>query len=84
MTDTPSSRYGQLPSLELPTCLEFLKLKNFPLKTFPAVNEPIRPTKDTLFIYGPGHKRNQASFDVDCLVIQVDRLAVLDARKELT
>lgn len=71
MTDTPSSRYGQLPSLELPACLDFLKLKNFPLKTFPAVNEPSRPTEDTLFIYGPGHKRNQASFDVDCLVIQV-------------
>ncbi|KAI8049431.1 uncharacterized protein B0P05DRAFT_600683 [Gilbertella persicaria] len=68
---TPSSRYGQLPTLELPSFLEFLKLKNFPLKTFPTVNEPDRPTKDTLYIYGPGYRNNQASFDVDCLIIQM-------------
>ncbi|CEP19026.1 hypothetical protein [Parasitella parasitica] len=71
MTDTPSSRFGELPTLQLPSCLEFLKLKNFPLKVFSAVYEPPRPTKDTLFIYGPGYRNNQASFDVDCLVIQM-------------
>lgn len=71
MTDTPSTRYGQLPTLQLPSFLEFLKLKNLPLKTFPAVHEPFRPTKDTLYLYGPGIRKNQASFDVDCLVIQV-------------
>ncbi|KAI8364458.1 hypothetical protein EDC96DRAFT_510783 [Choanephora cucurbitarum] len=68
---TPSSRYGQLPTIELPSFLEFLKLKNFPLKTYPAVNEPYRPTKDTLYIYGPGYRNNQASFDLDCLIIQM-------------
>ncbi|KAI8350152.1 hypothetical protein BD560DRAFT_427451 [Blakeslea trispora] len=68
---TPSSRYGQLPTIELPSFLEFLKLKNFPLKTYPAVNEPYRPTKDTLYIYGPGYRNNQASFDLDCLIVQM-------------
>lgn len=70
-TATPSSRFGELPTIELPSFLEFLKLKNFPLKTFPAVNEPERPTDDTLFIYGPGYRNSEASFDVDCLIIQV-------------
>jgi len=74
MTDTPSSRFGELPTLELPSFLEFLKLKNFPLKVYPSVYEPPRPTKDTLFIYGPGYRNNQASFDVDCLIIQVSKL----------
>jgi hypothetical protein len=68
---TPSSRYGELPRFELPACLEFLKLKQFPLKTFPAVYEPERPTQDTLYIYGPGYRNTAASFDVDCLQIQV-------------
>ncbi|KAI8088527.1 hypothetical protein BDF21DRAFT_413433 [Thamnidium elegans] len=68
---TPSSRFGELPTFELPTCLDFLKLKNFPLKTFPAVNEPERPVQDTLFIYGPGYRNSEASFDVECLIIQV-------------
>lgn len=72
MTDTtPASRFGELPTLELPSFLEFLKLKNFPLKMFPAVNEPERPNHDTLFIYGPGYRNSGASFDVDCLIIQV-------------
>ncbi|KAI9485239.1 MAG: hypothetical protein EXX96DRAFT_473800 [Benjaminiella poitrasii] len=71
MTETPSSRYGELPTLQLPPFLDFLKLKNFPLKIFPAVNEPFRPTKDILYIYGPGYRKNQASFDVDCLIIQM-------------
>lgn len=72
MTDTtPASRFGELPTLELPSFLEFLKLKNFPLKMFPAVNEPERPNHDTLFIYGPGYRNSEASFDVDCLIIQV-------------
>lgn len=70
-TATPSSRFGELPTIELPSFLEFLKLKNFPLKTFPAVNEPERPTDDTLFIYGPGYRNSEASFDVDCLIIQM-------------
>ncbi|KAI8880481.1 hypothetical protein K501DRAFT_335374 [Backusella circina FSU 941] len=68
---TPSSRYGELPRFELPACLEFLKLKQFPLKTFPAVYEPERPTQDTLFIYGPGYRNTSGSFDVDCLQIQM-------------
>ncbi|KAI8641714.1 hypothetical protein BD408DRAFT_388539 [Parasitella parasitica] len=71
MTETPSSRFGELPTLQLPSFLEFLKLKNFPLKVFPAVYEPPRLTKDTLFIHGPGYRNSQASFDVDCLVIQM-------------
>lgn len=72
MTDnTPSARYGQLPTLELPSFLQFLKLKGFPLKTYPAVYEPFRPTQDTLYLYGPGITKSQASFDVDCLIIQV-------------
>lgn len=70
---TPSARFGELPSIELPACLDFLKLKNFPLKVFPAVNEPERPVDDTLFIYGPGYRNSQASFDVDCLIIQVKK-----------
>ncbi|KAI7888665.1 uncharacterized protein EV154DRAFT_516915 [Mucor mucedo] len=68
---TPSARFGELPSLELPACLDFLKLKSFPLKVFPAVNEPERPVDDTLFIYGPGYRNSEASFDVDCLIIQM-------------
>ncbi|KAI8970325.1 hypothetical protein BDF20DRAFT_890567 [Mycotypha africana] len=70
INNTFSARYGELPTLQLPSFLQFLKLKNFPLKVYPAVNEPTRPTKDTLFIYGPGHRNSQASFDVDCLIIQ--------------
>ncbi|KAI7904449.1 uncharacterized protein BX663DRAFT_431865 [Cokeromyces recurvatus] len=71
MTETPSSKYGELPTLQLPSFLDFLKLKNFPLVTFPAVHEPFRPTKDTLYIYGPGYRKSQASFDVDCLIVQM-------------
>ncbi|KAL4213764.1 hypothetical protein AB4K20DRAFT_1945068 [Rhizopus microsporus] len=68
MTTTPSSRFGELPTFELPSCLQFLKLKNFPLKVYPAVNEPELLKKDTLFVYGPG---KSTWFDVDCLQIQM-------------
>jgi hypothetical protein len=77
---TPSSRYGELPRFELPACLEFLKLKQFPLKTFPAVYEPERPTQDTLYIYGPGYRNTAASFDVDCLQIQVNFTVLYENR----
>ncbi|KAG2173378.1 hypothetical protein INT44_008730 [Umbelopsis vinacea] len=60
-----------LPTIELPAFLEPLKLKKFPLKTFPATYEPTRPTKPTLQVFGPGWEGKQASFDVDCLSMQV-------------
>ncbi|KAG1494734.1 hypothetical protein G6F46_011211 [Rhizopus delemar] len=69
MTSTPSSRFGELPTIELPSFLEFLKLKKFPLKVYPSVQEPKPLTKDTLYVYGPGKKR-KTWFDVDCLQIQ--------------
>ncbi|KAI9305517.1 hypothetical protein BJ944DRAFT_161597 [Cunninghamella echinulata] len=60
----------RLPTIEFPSYLEFLKLKSFPLKTFPPVNQPKKLTKDTLYIYGPGNEKFNDSFDVDCLQIQ--------------
>lgn len=63
-----------LPTIELPAFLEPLKLKKFPLKTFPATYEPPRPTKPTLQVFGPGWEGKQASFDVDCLTMQVSHL----------
>lgn len=72
MTSTPSSRFGELPTIELPSFLEFLKLKKFPLKVYPSVKEPKPLTKDTLYVYGPGKKR-KTWFDVDCLQIQVNK-----------
>ncbi|KAG0166781.1 hypothetical protein DFQ28_006862 [Apophysomyces sp. BC1034] len=71
---TTTERFGTLPTLptiELPACLEFLKLKNFPLKVYPPVYEAPRPIKDTLYIYGPGYRNSWGSFDVDCLQIQM-------------
>ncbi|KAI8379192.1 uncharacterized protein BYT42DRAFT_495800 [Radiomyces spectabilis] len=71
-TPTPTERFGQLPGLpQLPACLEFLKLKQFPLKVFPPVDKPATLTKDTLYIYGPGWRNSWASFDVDCLQMQM-------------
>ncbi|KAI9251962.1 hypothetical protein BY458DRAFT_523464 [Sporodiniella umbellata] len=67
--ETASSRFGELPRLELPSFLDFLKLKKFPLQLYPAVNEPYRPKQDTLYIYGPS-KRTQG-FDMDCLQMQI-------------
>ncbi|ORX62470.1 hypothetical protein DM01DRAFT_1331889, partial [Hesseltinella vesiculosa] len=61
----------RLPTLELPACLDFLKLKNFPLRVYPAVNAPKRFENDTLYIYGPGPKGSVASFDVGCLITQI-------------
>lgn len=70
--NTSSSSLPRLPVIELPPFLEFLKLKNFPLKTYPAVNQPKRIQNDTLYIYGPGFRVSPtASFDVDCLQAQV-------------
>ncbi|ORZ16954.1 hypothetical protein BCR42DRAFT_413607, partial [Absidia repens] len=67
-----TSSLPRLPVIELPPFLEFLKLKNFPLKTYPAVNQPKRIENDTLYIYGPGsHASPTASFDVDCLQTQI-------------
>ncbi|KAI7872531.1 hypothetical protein BDF14DRAFT_1877738 [Spinellus fusiger] len=71
MTTTAAERYGRLPTLELPSFLEFLKLKNFPLKTYPAVYQPPRLQKDTLYIYGPGWNDSWGSFDVECLQLQI-------------
>ncbi|KAI8992659.1 hypothetical protein BDB01DRAFT_755837 [Pilobolus umbonatus] len=68
---TPSARFGELPTLDLPSFLQFLKLKNFPYITYPSVHEPQRAINDTLFIYGPGYDKSQTSFDVDCLKIQM-------------
>ncbi|KAL0086614.1 hypothetical protein F4703DRAFT_1527250 [Phycomyces blakesleeanus] len=71
MTTTPSERFGVLPKIELPACLEFLKLKNFPLKTYPSVYQPPRLTKDTLYIFGPGWRNTWGSFDAECLQFQI-------------
>lgn len=65
------AHWPQLPAIELPPFLEFLKLKSFPLKVYPAVYDRPRLTKDTLYIYGPGWRNSWASFDVECLQIQV-------------
>ncbi|KAI8340744.1 hypothetical protein BC941DRAFT_418078 [Chlamydoabsidia padenii] len=68
MDNTPLPR---LPVIELPPFLEWLKLKSFPLKTYPAVNQPERIQNDTLYIYGPGPRDTPtSSFDVECLQVQ--------------
>jgi hypothetical protein len=63
-----------LPTIELPAFLEPLKLKKFPLKTFPATYEPLKSQKPTLHIFGPGWEGKQASFDVECLSMQVSHV----------
>ncbi|KAG2178860.1 hypothetical protein INT43_001706 [Umbelopsis isabellina] len=60
-----------LPTIELPAFLEPLKLKGFPLKTYPATLEPERPTKPQLYVFGPGWESKNTSFDVDCLAMQI-------------
>ncbi|CAO3616738.1 unnamed protein product [Cunninghamella blakesleeana] len=60
---TENTPLPRLPVIELPPFLEFLKLKSFPLKTFPAVNQPKRINRDTLYIYGPGNEKFKDSFD---------------------
>ncbi|KAI9251500.1 hypothetical protein BDA99DRAFT_575209 [Phascolomyces articulosus] len=70
-TDQPPAQWPQLPTIELPPYLEFLKLKNFPLKVYPPVYERPKLTNDTLYIYGPGWKNSWGSFDVECLQIQI-------------
>ncbi|KAI9317946.1 hypothetical protein BX666DRAFT_1856490 [Dichotomocladium elegans] len=67
----PPSNWPALPTIELPQALEFLKLKNFPLKIYPSVYDRPKLTQDTLYIYGPGWKDSVASFDAECLQIQV-------------
>ena len=68
---TEQPQWPQLPTIELPPFLEFLKLKNFPLKVYPPVYERSKLTNDTLYIYGPGWRNSWGSFDVQCLQIQV-------------
>lgn len=62
-----------IPVLDLPSCLDFLKLKQFPLKIYPAVYDAPKLNNDTLYIYGPGFRNTWASFDVDCLQYQARR-----------
>ncbi|KAI8147951.1 hypothetical protein BJV82DRAFT_664289 [Fennellomyces sp. T-0311] len=69
-TDQPA-QWPPLPTIELPPFLQFLKLKNFPLKVYPPVYDRPKLTKDTLSIYGPGYKASWGSFDVECLQMQV-------------
>ncbi|KAI8082754.1 uncharacterized protein BX664DRAFT_338986 [Halteromyces radiatus] len=65
-------RFPQLPNIELPPFLSFLKLASFPLKTYPPVSQPKRSQKDTLYIYGPGLRASPSiSFDVDCIQTQI-------------
>lgn len=66
----PPATWPALPNFELPAALDFLKLKNFPLKVYPAVYDRPKLQHDTLYIHGPGWRKSSASFDVDCLQIQ--------------
>ncbi|KAI9494753.1 hypothetical protein BDB00DRAFT_955201 [Zychaea mexicana] len=68
--DQPT-QWPQLPTIELPPFLEFLKLKSFPLKVYPPVYERPKLTHDTLYIYGPGWRNSWGSFDVECLQMQI-------------
>ncbi|KAI7858935.1 hypothetical protein BDC45DRAFT_497924 [Circinella umbellata] len=70
-TEQQQQQWPQLPTIELPPFLEFLKLKNFPLKVYPPVYERSKLTNDTLYIYGPGWRNSWGSFDVQCLQIQI-------------
>ncbi|CDH51529.1 hypothetical protein RO3G_10434 partial [Lichtheimia corymbifera JMRC:FSU:9682] len=67
----PPATWPALPNFELPAALDFLKLKNFPLKVYPAVYDRPKLQHDTLYIHGPGWRKSSASFDVDCLQIQI-------------
>lgn len=72
----PPATWPALPTIELPSALDFLKLKNFPLKVYPAVYDRPKLQNDTLYIHGPGWRKSSASFDVDCLQIQARSMAL--------